>query len=309
MAIYHLNVKGISPARGESIITAANSQSGQALRSYRSGRLHRKSNGTTFIQSGIELPATAPHLDREELWNLAEAAWPGGTSIVAKRFTLALPRELPTSMQVSAVREFCNLFPTRARDWSIRDDGDGNPHALILVSSYDLTDSGFVKPPSQSKTRFYACRDINGKEVNVRTGDWKAAKANGTEKIYNFKDGKKRTMSEAKAEGLSTADRTSKAPVSFTITQDGITAYAAEVAALKRIRASWAEIANRLLAAHALETDAPFEPIDHRTYKDRGMDRVPMLHEGNRPLDWVIKANKERRELNAAIMTTEKPGA
>lgn len=60
---------------------------------------------------------------------------------------------------------------------------------------------------------WYLCENDGGERIVVPATDWAAAKAAGWQKLYNFKDGKRRTMRKAKAEGLGTKDRVSKSPV------------------------------------------------------------------------------------------------
>ena len=303
MAIYYLDARGVAPSRGSSSVAAAAYQSGERLRDERTGDLKAYSRAERVASTGIELPDGAPALDREGLWNLAEAAWPGGPELTAKRYVIALPRELDAETNIGVVREFCGLFPDRARDWAIHDDGDGNPHAHVLVSALALDESGFVRPKAQKSSKIYLCRDAQGEDVMVASKDWKAAKAAGIEKVFNFKDGRRLTMSEAKAEGLGNDDRKSRAPVSVTAAPDGGRAFDAEKAELKRIRASWAEIANRALAAHAAATGEKAVEIDHRSYSDRGIARIPMIHEGSRPEPWIVAENAKIRALNGVLET------
>lgn len=301
MAIYHLNARGVAPARGSSTVAAAAYQSGERLRDERTGDLKSYSRAERVVASGLELPEHAPQLDRERLWNVAEAAWAGGQELTAKRYVIALPRELSDDARTDVVREFCGLFPDRARDWAIHDDGDGNPHAHVLVSALAMDETGFVRPSAQKSSKIYLCRDQHGEDVMVASSDWKAAKAEGIEKVFNFKDGRRLTMSEAKAEGLGTADRKSKTPVAVTAAPDGSRAFDAEKADLVRIRAAWARIANRALAAHAEAIGAEAETIDHRSYAGRGEARVATIHEGSRPEPWRVAANEQIRAINRIL--------
>ena len=159
-----------------------------------------------------------PAVDRGALWNEAERVWAnagGGKELVAKRYEFALPIELDERGRRECVRDFCALFPTRACDWAIHDDGrGGNPHAHVLVSALDLGAEGFIPRTRSDKGQsWYLCENDGGERIVVPATDWAAAKAAGWQKLYNFKDGKRRTMRKAKAEGLGTKDRVSKSPV------------------------------------------------------------------------------------------------
>lgn len=301
MAIYHLNVRGITPARGSSAVASAAYQSGETLRDEATGDLKRYARAERIAGTGIVLPAGAPSWDRQSLWNEAQRAYGGGNELVAKRYEFALPRELDLDEQKSCVADFCALFKDRACDWAIHDSGDGNPHAHVLVSALPLKADGFERPKVQKSTKVYLCRRPDGSDVMVAAKDWKAAKAEGIEKVYNFKDGERRTMSQAEAQGLTKDDRKTKTPVAVTAKMDGAKAFDAEKAELKCVRASWAQIANRRLAEHAARHDEVAVTIDHRSFEDRKIEYVPTVHEGQRPMPERVAINVDARETNRAI--------
>lgn len=308
MAIFHLNYRGCSPATGAGAVRKAAYQSGQALVEERSGELCDYARKERVTAEGLALPAAVPAVDRGALWNEAERVWAnagGGKELVAKRYEFALPIELDERGRRECVRDFCALFPTRACDWAIHDDGrGGNPHAHVLVSALDLGAEGFIPRTRSDKGQsWYLCQDAHGQQAPIRATDWKAAKADGWEKIYNFKDGRRLTMKQAKAEGLGTKDRTSKRPVQMHRIS-GQAARDVGSAELTAVRAAWAEIANRHLAAHAAATGTTAQVIDHRSNKDRGLDEQPTVHEGGAGLIGHadrVKLNKEIRDRNARL--------
>lgn len=301
MAIYHLNARGIAPARGSSAVASAAYQSGETLRDETTGDLKRYARAERIADTGIVLQDGAPTWDRQSLWNEAQRAYGGGNELVAKRYEFALPRELDLNEQRACVLDFCGLFKDRACDWAIHDSGDGNPHAHVLVSALKLGADGFERPKVQKSTKVYLCRRPDGSDVMVAAKDWKAAKAEGIEKVYNFKDGERRTMSQAEAQGLTKDDRKAKTPVAVTAKMDGAKAFDAEKAELKHVRASWAQIANRRLAEHAARHDEVAVTIDHRSFEDRKIEYVPTVHEGQRPTPERVAMNVEVRQTNRAI--------
>lgn len=314
MAIYHLNARGIAPARGSSAIASAAYQGGETLRDEATGELKRYARRERIADTGIVLPAGVPALDRQTIWNEAQRAYAGGNELVAKRYEFALPRELDLDRQRDCVLEFCNLFGDRARDWAIHDSGDGNPHAHVLVSALALGSGGFERPKAQKSTKVYLCRYPDGTNVMVDARDWKAAKAEGIEKVYNFKDGERRTMSQAEAQGLTKDDRKTKTPVAVTAKMDGTKAFDAEKAELTSIRAAWAGIANRHLAVAAAKAGTEAQSIDHRSNKDRHMEEQPTVHEGGAglighadrvSLNEEIKARNERLRVLRAELQQE----
>ena len=306
MAIFHLNVRGIAPAKGSSAVASSAYQSGERLRDERTGELKSYARAERVAAVGVELPDGAPAwaADRGRLWNEATRAWGGGTELVARRHEFALPRELDGHERVEAVREYCARLTAEghACDWAIHDSSDGNPHAHVLESMLALAPGGFERPTAKKSTKLYLCRDAAGNDVMVPAADWKAAKAEGVEKVYNFNDGVRRTMGEAARAGLTKADRKSKTPVAVTTAPDGARAFDAEKARLRATRAAWARIANRHLAAHAERYGTEAASIDHRSNAERGIELAPTAHEGPRPDPEVVESNERVRGLNAAIL-------
>lgn len=318
MAIYHLNARGCSPSTGAGAVRKAAYQSGQALVEERSGQLCDYARKERVAAQGLALPAGTPPIDRGALWNEAERVWAeagGGKELVAKRFEFALPVELDERGRLACVRDFCALFPTKACDWAIHDDGrGGNPHAHVLVSALDLGAEGFVpRTKAQKGQSWYLVQNDGGERIAVPATGWAAAKAAGWQKLYNFEDGKRRTMKQARAEGLGAKDRVSKSPVKMHRTE-GRSAREVEKEQLVEVRAAWASIANRHLAAHAAATGVATQAIDHRSNKDRGLEEQPTVHEGGVglighadkvKLNEEIKARNERLRVLRAELRQE----
>lgn len=303
MAIYHLNARGCSPATGAGAVRKAAYQSGQALVEDRTGQLCDYARKERVVEEGLSLPGGVPPIGRGELWNGAERAWAeggGGNELVALRYEFALPIELDADGRRACVRDFCGMFPAKACDWAIHDDGrGGNPHAHVLVSALDLNAQGFIQRTKGEKGQcWYLCQDAHGQQAPIRATDWKAAKADGWEKIYNFKDGRRLTMKQAKAEGLGTKDRTSKRPVQMHRIS-GQAARDVGSAELTAVRAAWAEIANRHLAAAAAAAGVVPQVIDHRSNKERGLAEEPTIHEGGVGLIGHADRVKQNDEIRA----------
>lgn len=303
MAIYHLNARGCSPSTGAGAVRKAAYQSGQALVEERSGQLCDYARKERVAAQGLALPAGTPPIDRGALWNEAERVWAeagGGKELVAKRFEFALPVELDERGRLACVRDFCALFPTKACDWAIHDDGrGGNPHAHVLVSALDLGAEGFVpRTKAQKGQSWYLVQNDGGERIAVPATGWAAAKAAGWQKLYNFEDGKRRTMKQARAEGLGAKDRVSKSPVKMHRTE-GRSAREVEKEQLVEVREAWAKIANRHLAAAAAAAGVVPQVIDHRSNKERGLAEEPTIHEGGVGLIGHADRVKQNDEIRA----------
>ena len=298
MAIYHFSVRGITPARGSSAVLSAAYQSGQALTCERTGESAAYSRRERVRESGIGLPPGSPEWasDRQRLWNEAEASWRGGTALVARRIEFALPRELDADEQRALVVDYAGRLAAKglAADWAIHDAGDGNPHAHVLASALRLGPSGFIAEDGPRTTKAYLVRNASGEERTIPAADWKGAKADGWEKVFNYRDGRRLTKSEAKAEGLGNSDRTSTNPVSSNVSLDGGSSYEAEKAALVAERKAFADMANARLAEHAARNAEEPVTIDHRSNAERGIDAAPTIHEG-----WAVRRAEARAEAEA----------
>lgn len=301
MAIYHFSRNGVSPAAGSSAVKASAYISGAtmfreltAVRcSYR--RVER------VVAHGVKLPEASPdeYRDPEVLWNAAEAAH-RGNECYAHRENMALPRELAEKDGEfeKLMRDYAERVVKatgHAVEWGIHDDGDGNHHAHELESDLSLGERGFERPSDRRGVKCYLCRKAGAPEIWVDAADWKAwARPEGYEKVFNFKDGVRRTMSEAMADGLDKADRKSKNPVAAIVRPDGRDARKAGREELVERRKLWADCVNA-----ALERNGFGERVSHLSNAERGLDEEPTRHLGYR-------ANAMERD---AMSRAERDGA
>lgn len=305
MAIYHLNVRGVAPSRGSSAIASASYQSGQTLVDERTGERCDYARKERVIDSGIELPDDAPAWaeDRQRLWNEAVLAR-SGNELEARRWEFALPRELTPEERRQCVLDFCveRTAKGRACDWAIHDDG-GNPHAHVLETALPLGADGFERPTEPKYEKHYVCRNARGDERLVPSSEWKTVKEEW-KKVFRYELGGKEvklTKDEAKERGLTNKDRLSASPVASMRTVGGKKAIDSAKAELKAARKAWADIANKRLAEHAARTNTEAVTIDHRSFKERGIEYVPTVHEGSRPSPERAAQNARARSVNAAI--------
>ena len=130
--------------------------------------------------------------------------------------------------------------------------------------------SGSTKP----RKSIFAPKTVRN-EVFTAT-EFKVAQAEGWEKQYPYKVGKKKvymTPSAAEAQGLIRADKHPKStrygrqnPISERWNSEG---------QLSAWRAAWADVTNCYLERAGRE-----ERIDHRSNAARGLDEIPTIHEG-----------------------------
>lgn len=148
MAIYHLTVKVISRARGQSIAAAAAYRSGSALRDERYGITHNYTRNARAAHTEIMSPAGAPAwvLDRETLWNRVEAGERRKDAQLARAIDIGLPVELSHAECLALVRDYiAQEFVSKGMiaDFCIRRNDANNPHVHILLTLREPSQSGF----------------------------------------------------------------------------------------------------------------------------------------------------------------------
>lgn len=311
VAIYHLNVRGVSLSRGSSAVKSAAYQSGETLTRALTGESCHYARSERVSFSTVVLPDGAPEelRDRATLWNAAEAAdaTRPGSHLVARRVEVAIPRELSRERAVSLVVAYARhaTGEGRAVDVAIHGMGTQNPHAHVLETTLGLSgsydpdspSSAFSVPEKPKNVKTYLVRDQAGNERWMTAEQWRPVKSTWA-KVYTYADGVRRTKSEAKTDGLNpTRDRASASPVSRVTKAGGGNALEEAKSELARRRAEWARMANEALAEQ--EREDHVEPgrygrIDHRSNAVRDLDAEPTRHEG-----YAVSAIEARAKAEA----------
>ena len=153
MADYHLRMKPVSRGAGRSSVAAAAYRAGVRLEDVRTGDVHDFTakggvvSAQIFIPTGIKADWA---LDREVLWNAAEAAEVRKDARVAREFEIAIPHKLSAEARKELVDTFAQLLANRygvAVDACIhkpdRSSDQRNHHAHVLVSTRKVGPWGF----------------------------------------------------------------------------------------------------------------------------------------------------------------------
>lgn len=158
MAIYHCQIKPLSRAAGRSAVAAAAYRAGARLTDERTGAVadYQRKRGIAHSQiimpHGVAAPAWI--MDRERLWNAAEAAEKRRDARVAREFEIALPHELNAVQRLEVTRAFSRELAQRygaAVDFSIHEPhGTGgkargdvrNHHAHVMMTTRRITTDG-----------------------------------------------------------------------------------------------------------------------------------------------------------------------
>ena len=163
----HFDVKIIQRSKRQSAVASAAYQSGERLFSEYDQKQKYYSHKSEIVHTEIMLPPHAPseYADRNTLWNAAEAIEKQWNSQLARRFVLAIPRELPPEQYADLIRDYCREFfvsKGMIADFAIHDKGDGNPHAHILLTMRAMDENGKWLP----KSRKVYDLDENGKRMS-----------------------------------------------------------------------------------------------------------------------------------------------
>lgn len=279
MAIYHLEVKVVSRGTGRSACAASAYLSCSAIYNDYDGVQHDYTHKGGLVWEQVFLPECAPAAwqDREVLWNAVEENEKTKDSRLAREFVSALPVELTPEQWKELLSDFIQdsfVSDGMCADVAIHDpDPPGhNPHAHILLTVRPLNPNGTWQYKTEKE---YLCiRD--GEERGFTAAEFKAAQAEGWEKQYQYKVGRKKeymTPSEAEAKGY---ERTSKHPKSTKYgRQNPISERWNSEEQLVLWREAWANAVNRSLERYGFD-----ERVDHRSHAARGLDEQPTVHEG-----------------------------
>ena len=277
MAIYHFEAKVITRGVGRSVVAAAAYASCSKIYNDYDGINHNYTKKGGLIHSEVLLPPNAPTewQDRAELWNAVEAAEKSKNSQLVRELIVALPIELKSDEWITMLRNFITgncVNKGMCADFSIHDTDGHNPHAHILLTMRPLDEKGRWQAKTQKE---YLCK--RGDEERGFTADeFKTAQADGWEKQYQYKVGKKKIYmppSEAEAQNL---ERVSKNPKSTRYgRQNPICAEWNSDEQILQWRKAWEDVTNL-----ALEQKNISELVDCRSFKERGIDEQPTIHEG-----------------------------
>ena len=279
MAIYHLEAKVVSRGTGRSAVAASAYLSCTNILNDYDGVRHDFTRKKGLVWQDVFLPEFAPPewKDRGVLWNAVEENEKTKDSRLAREFVPALPIELTPAQWQELLSDFIqNSFVAEGMcaDVAIHDPHPPghNPHAHIMLTVRPLDEQGNWQYKTEKE---YLCAR-NGEERGFTAAEFKAAQADGWEKQYPYKVGRKKVYmppSEAEKHGY---ERASKHPKSTKFgRQNPIAERWNSEEQLVEWRKAWADVTNRYLERYGHD-----ERIDHRSHADRGLTEQPTIHEG-----------------------------
>ena len=180
MPVPHLEIRIVQRSKGSSAVAGAAYQAGEKLFSEYDQKFkdHRRKQHEV-VYTEIMLPSHAPpeYADRATLWNSAEEVEKQWNSQLARRFVVALPREVPLEMCPQMLQEYCRAhFVSKGMccDFAIHDpDPPGhNPHCHIMLTMRAIDENGKWLP----KSRKVYDLDENDERIKLPSGRWKSHK-------------------------------------------------------------------------------------------------------------------------------------
>ena len=181
----HFNIQIVSRGKGRSVVAAAAYQSGQTLYSQYTGKWEPGEHEGRIVHTEILLPPNAPreYADRQTLWNAVDAAEQSSNAQTARRFIIALPKELTLEQNVELIRRYCKTtFVDKGMiaDIAVHFDHKDppNPHAHILLTMRALDEQGKWLAKSKSvyvlneKGDRIIGKNGKPKRIKVDTVDW-----------------------------------------------------------------------------------------------------------------------------------------
>ena len=279
MAIYHLEAKVVSRGTGRSAVAASAYLSCTNILNDYDGVRHDSTRKKGLVWQDVFLPEFAPAewKDRGLLWNAVEENEKTKDSRLAREFVPALSIELTPAQWQELITDFIqNSFVAEGMcaDVAIHDPHPPghNPHAHIMLTVRPLDEQGNWQYKTEKE---YLCVR-NGEERGFTAAEFKAAQADGWEKQYPYKVGRKKVYmppSEAEKHGY---ERANKHPKSTKFgRQNPIAERWNSEEQLVEWRKAWADVTNCYLERYGHD-----ERIDHRSHADRGLTEQPTIHEG-----------------------------
>ena len=279
MAIFYLRTFIIKGSR--SAVASSAYMSGQKLYNERLGKTFSYRRKEEVKHAEIILPRGAPekYKDRQTLWCDVEKKQNKSNSRYARAMIVALPNELSGEQCIELARNFIQQEIVEkcscAVDWAYHEK-QGNKHLHLMITQAFNPDGTWA----QMEKKAYLLDELGNKVPELDE--------NGNQKVrVRVRNGRTSTERLWKRVTVQANQMNSK---QF----------------LRELKMSWAEHCNKYLA--------PENWIDGRSYKERMLNRVPMLHEGYEAREVllkkgvkfdVIKDNEERKVLNQKLEQLE----
>ncbi|AWT50294.1 hypothetical protein DLE54_11725 (plasmid) [Psychrobacter sp. YP14] len=248
MTMVHIATKAISRKAGQSAVACAAYRAGDVLEDAKYGKVHDYSKKNGVMSSDIVMPASLRKgyvkIDREILWNTAEAFEARSDSRVAREWLINLPYELPEDERHALALEFAQKL---CDDMNVI--ADVCLHRPVMKLPFDPN----AKPSSKR---------LREGEKNPDPRNFHAHIMVTTRAPVIEPDGKL------------AFDPKFKIPFEWSNKKRKQNDLPSSREEIKRIRKLWVDTANQRLKQRNLPL------MDERSYKDQGLDQQPTIKMG-----------------------------
>ncbi|WP_438013227.1 MobA/MobL family protein [Psychrobacter raelei] len=248
MTMVHIATKAISRKAGQSAVACAAYRAGDVLEDAKYGKVHGYSKKDGVMSSDIVMPTSLKgvdvKIDREILWNTAEAFEARSDSRVAREWLINLPYELPEDERHALALEFAQKL---CDDMNVI--ADVCLHRPVMKLPFDPN----AKPSSKR---------LREGEQNPDPRNFHAHIMVTTRAPVIEPDGKL------------AFDPKFKIPFEWSNKKRKQNDLPSSMEEIKRIRKLWVDTANQRLKQRNLPL------MDERSYKDQGLDQQPTIKMG-----------------------------
>ena len=248
MTMVHIATKAISRKAGQSAVACAAYRAGDVLEDAKYGKVHDYSKKDGVMSSDIVIPASLKgvdvKIDREILWNTAEAFEARSDSRVAREWLINLPYELPEDERHALALEFAQKL---CDDMNVI--ADVCLHRPVMKLPFDPN----AKPSSK----------------RLREGEQNPDPRNFHAHIMVTT-----RAPVIEPDGRLAFDPKFKIPFEWSNKKRKQNDLPSSREEIKRIRKLWVDTANQRLKQRNLPL------MDERSYKDQGLDQQPTIKMG-----------------------------
>lgn len=273
MSIYHLNMSNVSRQAGSSSCATLSYISGVAIHEERTGSNYQYGRAERVVCTGTIIPPGAPpeYQDPEVLFNAIENHETAANARTAKKIEIALPREFDLQTSRDVVEDYIKRNLTSCG------------YAATYAIHHD-------KDGNNPHVHILVANRVIGKN-----GEWGGKR----KMIYETDaDGNRVPLLDKKTGQQKVDSHGRKQWKRINAEVNPLD----EKRTLKDLRKAWADICNERLEAA--------DKIDHRSYAEQGIEKIPTVHEGYAARALVaaggiserVELNKQIRQANAELM-------
>lgn len=265
MAIYHCSISNVSRAKGSSSCATLSYISGRKIYEERTAQAYSYGRIERVLDVGTVIPENAPEEFRDPsvLFNSIESFEKTENARTAKKIEVALPREIDIDEQKEIVENFIKENLTK----------EGYACTYAIHNDKDNNNP-------------HAHILVANRQIN-KNGEWGSKRKMG----YALDEDGNRIPRLDKNGQQKTDKNGRKQWVRVNVEQNILD----KKEFLMQLREMWAMECNKYLDKE--------NHIDHRSYEEQGIDKIPTIHEGYASREIEIRGGvSERAEINRIIM-------